>query len=289
MDVAYFLAVAPTWLSALLVVVLPTVLVAAGPFLLRRFLSFEQQVISNEIAGFTYGTLGVIYAVLLGLTVIAVWEQLRDAQHEVERETGALVSLYRLAEAIDPALQDVATDKISRYVALELDEEWPTLDQGRLSPAAIAALRDISTIYSGHEPRTRREELMLEVALNLLTELHKSRQARLAIAEGIIPAALWGVLFGGAIIVIGFPLFFASRRLLSQSLMIGLLSLLVTGVLHITLLLDYPFSGSVQVRIGNLVCLRQPECLRTLGRSVSSHPPHPAENGPLDAPLGEQR
>lgn len=289
MDIIHFLAVAPAWAAVSLVVVLPTALVAVNSFLLHRFLSFDQRVVNNEVAGFLYSTLGVIYAVLLGLTVVAVWEQFRDADQTVEREVGALVSLYRMTDALDPAMRDAVADRLSRYVAQELDNEWSIIEQGHPSPHATAALNDLSAVYLTHEPRTRREELAIKTSLDLLTEVHKSRRARLALAGGIVPSVLWGVLFGGATIVIGFPLFFASRSHARHAAMTGLLSLLVTSILYVCLLLDFPFSGTVQVKPGELVCLRQPDCLRIFDEPVRPLPPGVDQGGRLNGASGERR
>ena len=44
----------------------------------------------NDVAGFIYAALGVIYAVLLALVVIAVWGEYDAASVTVEQEANAL-------------------------------------------------------------------------------------------------------------------------------------------------------------------------------------------------------
>ncbi len=46
----------------------------------------------NDVAGFIYAALGVIYAVLLALVVIAVWEEFGRARVTVESEANALAA-----------------------------------------------------------------------------------------------------------------------------------------------------------------------------------------------------
>jgi hypothetical protein len=57
------------------------VLISVGGLLLvQRLVPIEVRQRQNDVAGFIYAVLGVAYAVLLGLMVIAVWEQWEGAQ-----------------------------------------------------------------------------------------------------------------------------------------------------------------------------------------------------------------
>jgi len=62
----------PIWLSVLLIVVLPTLVAMTGPLLVRRWLGLEKLIINNEVAGFKFTVVGVIYAVVLGFAVVVV-------------------------------------------------------------------------------------------------------------------------------------------------------------------------------------------------------------------------
>jgi hypothetical protein len=75
----------------------------------------------------------------------------------------------------------------------------------------------------------------------------QARRSRLVIAEGTVPGVLWLVLFGGAILTICFTFFFGTENLLVQTLMTGMLSLLIFSGLLIIIAIDHPFAGSVKV------------------------------------------
>ena len=60
-----FLSSSSLWLSGLLLVVVPTLLAMAGPIVIRRWASLERLIVNNEVAGFKFATVGVLYAVLL--------------------------------------------------------------------------------------------------------------------------------------------------------------------------------------------------------------------------------
>ena len=90
----------PLWLSAALLIGATTLLAMAAPVLVRRRVKTERLRINNEVAGFTFATVGVLYAVLLAFAVIVVWEKFNEAEHAAAEEAGAAAKLYRLANGI---------------------------------------------------------------------------------------------------------------------------------------------------------------------------------------------
>jgi len=104
-----FLANLPLWLSAILIVGVPTLLAMLGPLITRRLVSVKNLSANNEVAGFQFATVGVTYAVLLAFAVFVVWEKFSDAESNVAQEAGAAVNIYRLAQGIEgepgPALR----------------------------------------------------------------------------------------------------------------------------------------------------------------------------------------
>ena len=62
---SYFLSSLPLWQLILLVVIIPTAIAMAAQVLIRKWVGVDKLVKNNEIAGFKFATVGVIYAVLL--------------------------------------------------------------------------------------------------------------------------------------------------------------------------------------------------------------------------------
>jgi hypothetical protein len=84
----------------------------AGLELVQRLVPATSRQPHNDVAGFIYAALGVIYAVLLALVVIAVWEEYQAASATVEQEANALAEIFwlghRLPEPEGPHLQELA-------------------------------------------------------------------------------------------------------------------------------------------------------------------------------------
>jgi uncharacterized membrane protein len=63
----------------LLLICLSVALAVGGLILVQRFVPIAVRRQHNDVAGFIYAVLGVTYAVLLGLMVVAVWEEWNTA------------------------------------------------------------------------------------------------------------------------------------------------------------------------------------------------------------------
>ena len=61
------------------------------------------------------------------------------------------------------------------------------------------------------------------------------------------PNVIWIVLFMGALLTVGFTLFFGSENPLAQVSMTGVLSVLVTMGLVVIISIDHPFTGPVYI------------------------------------------
>src|SRR5665213_4203052 len=96
---SYF-TILPFWLSGAILVILPTLVAMSAPFLIRRTMTLETLQGNNEVAGFKFAVVGVLYAVLLAFAVIVVWERFSDSESQVAQEAGASATIYRLADSL---------------------------------------------------------------------------------------------------------------------------------------------------------------------------------------------
>ena len=196
------------------------------------------------MAGFIYAVVGVIYAVLLALMVIAVWEEHEEAKATVREEANELADVYwlarRLPEPEGSRLQELARS----YATVVAEEEWPLMARGGgSSPEAWALMDEMRLGMQGIEVRTPADQVLFEQGLELVDGLADARRARMAEAEEGIPA----VLVLGGIITVGFTYLFGLENTWSHRLMVAAVAGLVALVLFTVGSLEYPFSGGTRV------------------------------------------
>jgi hypothetical protein len=227
--------------------VLPVLLSMTGPVLVRRFVTLEKLSTNNEVAGFKFATVGVLYAVLLAFAVIVVWEKFSDAEKSVAQEAGASATIYRLAEGIGGEPGASLRDALTNYLKAAINDDWPAMEKGHASLVATRALDAVYVALLTYKPNDTRGSALLTEVLYQLDQLTQARRGRLVLASGIVPGVIWCVLFGGAILTVAFTFFFGTQNLRAQTAMTGALCALIFSGLLIIVAIDHPFAGTVKV------------------------------------------
>jgi Protein of unknown function (DUF4239) len=224
------------------------VLISVGGLLLvQRLVPIEVRQRQNDVAGFIYAVLGVAYAVLLGLMVIAVWEQWDAAKAIVDDEASELAEIYWIAHQLPQPEGRHIQELAHSYAEVVVDEEWQLMAQGEFSPKAWATIDEIrDSIQSLHASND--DQLLLDQqALERVHGLADARRDRLLAAEEGLPAIMWVVLIGGGLIVVGFTYLFGMENNITHILMVAALALIISSVLFTVASLNYPFRGDVHI------------------------------------------
>ena len=219
----------------------------AGLVLVQRMVPVELRKQHNDVAGFIYAVLGIAYAVLLGLVVVAAWEQFQTARNTTEREASELAEVFwlghKLPEAEGHRLQELARS----YARVVMDEEWPLIARGGSSPRAWELMDEIRLTIQNMNPDTEAEQVLYDQGLERVYDLADARRDRLLDAREGIPPILWVVLVVGAIVTVGFTYLFGLDDTTTHTLMVALLALVIGLILFTIGSLEYPFSGNVRL------------------------------------------
>jgi RimJ/RimL family protein N-acetyltransferase len=227
----------------------------AGLELVQRLVPAEARQQHNDVAGFIYAALGVIYAVLLALVVIAVWQKFQAADETVEQEANATAEIAWLAHRL-PEPEGRHIQELCRSYAEEVvKKEWPLMEQGqaplmtqlRGTPAGWTIIDDIRASLQDYEPHTKAEEQLYATGLDQIEELNDARRLRLVAAEEGIPGVLWAVLIFGGVAAIGFTYLFGMENTWAHRLMVVTLAAVIGLVLFTIGALEHPFSGGARI------------------------------------------
>src|SRR5918993_4200641 len=209
----------------------------------------------NDVAGFIYAVLGVIYAVLLALVVIAVWEDFGRARVTAEAEANALAEIFWLAHQL-PEPEGRELQELTRSYAQEVvNVGFPLMEQGRTpslersqeTSRAWVLIDDIRATIQGYEPRTAAGEQLYAEGLDQVQRLADARRTRLVAAEESLPTVLWVVLIVGGIVVVGFAYLFGMENTGAHALMVVALAGVIALVLFTIAAMDHPFTGAARV------------------------------------------
>ena len=234
-------------LTGLLIVAVATVVAVGGLVMVQRLYSTERRKQHNDVAGFIYAVLGVSYAVLLGLMLIAVWEQWNAAQDVASDEANELAGIFWFAHAL-PQPEGRHIQELARsYAQVVVEEEWPLMEQGRSSPKAWDTLDELRGTILGLDPPTGAQQVRYNQVLEQLHALGDARRERLLAANEGLATILWVVLIGGGVITIAFTYLFGLENTVVHTLMVAALAMILSLSLFTVAALDYPFKGDVRI------------------------------------------
>ncbi len=241
-----FLSGCPLWLTAILIVIVPTIAASWGSALVRGRVGLALLEANNEVAGFKFAVVGVIYAVLLAFAVIVVWERYTEAEVAVVHEAGAAATLYRLAAGPEPEAVRVRA-ALERYLELAIEREWPKMASEKESSEVTAALSSLYTATLDLAASGARPNAVLTEMFTQLGVMTQERHARVHFAVGIMPSVLWAALSLGGVLTVAFTYFFGAKNWRAQILMTSTLALIVFMGLFVIVAIDHPFTGPVHV------------------------------------------
>jgi Protein of unknown function (DUF4239) len=227
----------------------------AGLELVQRLVPADKRQPHNDVAGFIYAALGVIYAVLLALVVIAVWEEYRAASETVEQEANALAEIAWLAHRL-PEPEGSHLQELCRSYAEEVvDKEWSLMEQGEAplmtqveqTPTGWTLIDEIRANLQEFQPQRPADEQLYAEGLDQVQRLADARRMRLVAAEEGVPAVLWSVLIFGGVAAVGFTYLFGLQNTWAHRLMVLTLASVIGLVLFTIGAMEHPFSGGARI------------------------------------------
>ena len=141
-------------ITGLLLVAVAILIAVGGLAFVQRLYSTERRKQHNDVAGFIYAVLGVAYAVLLGLVLIAVWEKWDAAETITADEANELAGIFYWAHALPQPEGRHIQELVRSYERVVVVDEWPLMAQGRSSPKAWDTLDELRATILGLQPTT---------------------------------------------------------------------------------------------------------------------------------------
>jgi hypothetical protein len=220
-----------------------------GYFLVDRRIPASIRCRYNDVAGFIYAAVGVIYAILLAYVVIVVWQQFDAAGSTVQLEAVAAGNVYHGVDEFPDPQRAAVRAKVRQYVETTMNVEWPTLAEDEASPEAEQLSHDVRDAIHQLPVDNPHQQVMFDHVLGQYEQMITERRIRIFQAtEGLHPL-LWAMLVVGAVLTIVYTYFFGveNDNARVHALMIAGLALVISGMLFMIQQVDHPFAGQVHV------------------------------------------
>jgi hypothetical protein len=211
----------------------------------------------NDVAGFLFSAVGVIYAVVLGFVVVVVWEKYDATVSNVATEVAAVSDLYRTTSGLPNPVRGEIRRQLLQYSKKVVDLEWPAMQKGIIAQNDLPLLEDIGLKIDLFKPADAGETNIQEMALTQLERLFDARRSRIYQSGPSVPLVLWFALVAGAIAVLAFAFLFGVENRGAQLWMTAILAGLIAILFIVIAEFDHPFGGSVRIGPGGWLYLQE--------------------------------
>jgi hypothetical protein len=231
----------------IVIIVSSLVIVGAALRITHRFIPHHRREPSNDVAGFIFAAVGVLYAVPLAFVVIAVWTNNDTAKQTTFQEANELAGIYWESRQMPLPLGSQLEHETLDYAHTVIDDEWPLLARHQTAPAATQLVYEIRNSVFSFSPQDAQQQVMYDHLVTHVDNLAEQRRARINQAGDSVPGLLWVVLIGGAVLTVAFTFLFGLSSSLAHTLMVLTLTGLVVVSLVVVKEMSYPFAGSTKV------------------------------------------
>lgn len=218
-----------------------------GFLLVSKFIHHTKMEIHNEVAGFIYAVVGVIYAVLLAFVVISAWVQYTEAEKNVSVEANHVADIYRNANAFPDSIKKEIQAGAVQYINDMINHEWKAMEVFQTSEEAKKSYVNMWRLHQEFKPATTYEGFWYAESLKELNELADARRFRINSIYYNIHPFMWLVLYIGAFITIGFTYLFGTKNKIAHIIMVFSLSAVIGLILLLIDAFVYPFSGVIHL------------------------------------------
>jgi len=242
--IQFLLVNIPTILLGFLIIFIYVFLTITSLVIIRKYYPLHRRKNHNDIAGFIFATLGVIYAVILAFTVVVTWEQFDKADEITSKEANCIASLYQNTTPFPAEFRQQVKSELTQYVNTIVSDEWPKMAKGQRSSQVEEIQEKLVRLYSGFQPKNEIQKIFLTESIKKMNEASEMRRLRLAYAATGIHPLLYAILIIGSFITIAFTMLFGTENHIEQLIMTSCLAAMIAFALFTIIALDYPFTGT---------------------------------------------
>ncbi|WP_327010407.1 DUF4239 domain-containing protein [Dactylosporangium sp. NBC_01737] len=240
----------PAWLVGLVVVAgLPAVTLAFD-MLMHRGLPHDRLRRHNDVTGVIVATVGVAYAIVIGLCVVSLWEGYKDAQDTVRSEAVSLTPLVAGSAVFGADVQRSVVAEIIRYEQ-DIIDGWDTHLGTSPDDRRIADLDRLAALVAALRPETEAQRAFVQQAMGTVGRAEQYRQqAKSEAEERQMSPVMWlGVLMATGALLILCP-FFGLDDPVVRRMLLGLAAAVIATNLFLVIEMNFPYYGSFSVDPG---------------------------------------
>ncbi|MFI6497948.1 hypothetical protein [Nonomuraea typhae] len=232
----------------LLIAAAVAALVGLAAYVANRVIPAQTRQDYRESSGLITGIVGTLFAISIGLVVVAAWNQVNTATETSATEASNLTDVYWYSRSL-PAPQRATLQTLATgYATTVIKEEWPLMaGQHRLSQNAWRASEQLRGFFQTIQPEGGGPSARYGQAMTRMQAVLDARRSRAQMADTGVPPLLWVALAGCGLIALLPAVLCGSTNRAVHVTLAAAVGAMVGLVLYLVYQLDFPFSGGISV------------------------------------------
>jgi hypothetical protein len=241
------------------IVVVGAGLVAAGiAMAIHGHIKHDTLTDFRDHSGLVSGVAGTLFAITVGMLIVASWGTLGAARDNAAAEARSLDDLVWFAHTTRQPYDNRLTALLQTYTQQVITDDWPTMSKNQaLSQPAWTTLDAIRYEISTYTPKSPAAVTRYQQALQQLQSVYDDRLVRQDEAKSNVPSILWLALVVSGSVVVIVPVIFGS----TMRIVHGLMSFAAAGIMAFVLFMiaefTHPFTGAIRVNADSFITTGQ--------------------------------
>jgi len=200
---------------------------------------------NDVISGFSV-VLGIIFAVIVGSVIVAVWQYQDKADNVATQEADYVGDLFQMAPNTGLLDSPRLRTLLVQYSKNVIDVEWPLMRKSMKPTSGWNYLINIQKIITDCKPKSLQDNILVNNIQRKFTQLLDARRKRIAASLNNIPFVIYILIFFISAFLIFFTFFFGLNKW-THMLFCFCLSVLISLCIVVIIALDCPFRTQIRI------------------------------------------
>ena len=247
----YWIYSLPIWLFGLLTILVFCAFGIIGLAATRRWAPslHHAGVLYNDIVGYYFGAITVLYGITLGPLMVGDWSALTDTQEKVDNKASTLAAFYLDVSQYPEPIRGRLQNDLRRYTREVIDVAWPEQQKGIVPRGNVVNVARLADDLAAFEPASEEQKILHTETLSRFNELVERRRSRLLGVTAGLSGALWALVLIGALINIAVTWCFHLGNQRIHFWMTALISSLLGLMIFLLAAMDHPYLGKMSVSL----------------------------------------
>ena len=206
----------------------------------------------NKLVGINttlYGPVTTLFTLTAALLGAAVWGNFQQTNAAISSERVAIINYVFTIESAPQLRSAGLTEALAEYVVAVVEDDWPTLGQGTVSPRTSKAFQTLMQKSIAEAQKPELNSIVAQMFIRSIEALRNARQHRIGFRFIYIETTRWfAMLFLGILAQLTVTItHLDNRKKVPMAVALLIVSCLVISMTTLIALSVNPYEGMIQV------------------------------------------